>query len=131
GKNILSQPIIPVKDIAGNWASGKAPRLGNNTNPVKEAARGPDNRNRNTRIFGNAFARVDLLDGLWTNSSLGINAGEGSSRGYTPIRPEDSEPSLVNSINESNNYFTSWTVTNTLNLQRTLAEEHNFTLMGG
>src|SRR5690606_12878664 len=81
GKNILSQPVITVYDINGNWASGKSPGLGNNTNPVKEASRGPDNRNRNTRVFGNAFARVDLLDGIWSNSSLGLNAGEGSSRG--------------------------------------------------
>ena len=131
GKNILSQPVIPVYDIGGWWASGKSPGLGNNSNPVKEAARGPDNRSRNTRIFGNAFARVDLIDGLWTNTSLGINAGEGSFRGYTPLRPEDSEPSLVNGINESNNYFTNWTITNTLNLQRTLAEQHNLSLIAG
>lgn len=131
GKNILSQPVIPVYDIAGNWASGKAPGLGNNTNPVREAQLGPDRRNRNTRVFGNVFGRVDLIEGLWTNTSLGINAGEGSSRGWTPIRPEDSEPSLTNGINESNNYFTNWTVTNTLNLQRTFGEQHNLSMLGG
>ena len=131
GKNILSQPVIPVYDVQGNYASGKAPRLGNNTNPVKEAERGPDNRSRNTRIFGNAFARFDVLEGLFANSSIGINAGEGSFRGFSPIYPENSEPTLVNGISESNNYFTNWTFTNTLNLQRTFAEVHNLTLLGG
>ncbi len=131
GKNILSQPIIPVYDIAGNWASGKSPGLGNNTNPVREAQLGPDRPNRNTRIFGNVFGRMDLIEGLWANTSLGLNAGEGSSRGWTPIRPEDSEPSLSNSFNESNNYFTNWTITNTLNLQRTFAQQHNVSVIAG
>jgi TonB-dependent starch-binding outer membrane protein SusC len=131
GKNILSQPVIPVYDVGGNWASGKSPGLGNNSNPVREAQLGPDRRNRNTRVFGNAFARVDLTDAIFTNSSLGINAGEGASRGWTPIRPEDSEPSLVNGINESNNYFTNWTITNTVNLQQTFAEQHNLSLLAG
>lgn len=131
GKNILSQPVIPVRDIAGNFASGKSPGLGNNTNPVKEALRGPDNRSRNTRIFGNAFAAFRVSDALSANTSLGVNAGEGSFRGYTPIYPENSEPSMVNSISERNNYFTSWTLTNTVNFQRAFQERHNVTLLAG
>ncbi|MGH7677137.1 MAG: TonB-dependent receptor plug domain-containing protein, partial [Gemmatimonadaceae bacterium] len=37
GKNILMQPVVPVNDIAGNFASGKAVGLGNQTNPLKSA----------------------------------------------------------------------------------------------
>ncbi len=37
GKNILMQPVVPVYDIGGNFASGKAVTLGNQTNPLKEA----------------------------------------------------------------------------------------------
>ena len=131
GKNILSQPIIPVYDIQGNFASGKAPLLGNNTNPVKEALRGPDNRSRNTRIFGNAFARFGITDALSANTSLGINAGQGAFRGYSPIYPENSEPTMVTSINENQSYFASWTLTNTLNFTESFLGRHNVTLLGG
>lgn len=35
GKNILMQPVVPVHDAGGNFASGKAVGLGNQSNPVK------------------------------------------------------------------------------------------------
>ena len=37
GKNILMQPVVPVRDIGGNFASGKFVGGGNNTNPLKYA----------------------------------------------------------------------------------------------
>lgn len=131
GKNILSQPVIPVRDVAGNFASGKAVGLGNNTNPVKVAENGQNNRNRNNRIFGNAFARYAITDGLTANTSLGINAGEGSWRGYNPIFPENSEPTMVNSIFEGQYHFTTWTWNNTLNFQESFADRHNLSLLVG
>lgn len=131
GKNILSQPIIPVYDIRGNYASGKASGLGNNTNPVKEANRGPENPGRFLRIFGNAFARLNFTDALWWNTSLGINLGGGATQGYNPITPENSEPNLTNSINESTNYFTAFTLTNTLNFQRRFLDRHSVTVLLG
>jgi TonB-linked SusC/RagA family outer membrane protein len=131
GKNILSQPVIPVRDIRGNFASGKSPGLGNSTNPVKEALRGPDNRNRNVRVFGNAFARLGITEALTANTSLGINAGQGAYRGFNPIYPENSEPTMVNGIFEGDNYFTSYTLTNTLNFQESFGDRHNVTLLAG
>jgi TonB-dependent starch-binding outer membrane protein SusC len=131
GKNILSQPVIPVRDIQGNWASGKGTGLGNNSNPVKAAELGPDNRSRNTRIFGNAFARFAFTDALSANTSLGLNTGQGSFRGWSPIWPENSEPTLVNSINENQNFFTSWTLTNTLTFEENFLDRHNVTLLAG
>ena len=50
------QPVVPIYDIAGNFASGKANTLGNNTNPLKVAYEGRNNISRNNRIFGNVFA---------------------------------------------------------------------------
>jgi TonB-linked SusC/RagA family outer membrane protein len=131
GKNILSQPVIPVRDIAGNYASGKGTGLGNNTNPLKLAENGQDNRNRSSRIFGNAFAGFSLTDNLEVRTQLGVDVGEGSSRGFTPIFPENSEPSLVNSIFENNNTFTNWTLNNTLTFRESFAERHNVNLLAG
>ena len=131
GKNILTQPVIPVRDIAGNFASGKATGLGNNTNPVKVAEFGQDNRNLNTRIFGNVFARLAITDDLAANSSFGINTGTGLYWGFNPIFPENSEPSLVNSIFEGQNRFTTFTWNNTLNFQRLFGDLHSLSLLAG
>jgi TonB-linked SusC/RagA family outer membrane protein len=131
GKNILSQPVVPIYDIAGNYASGKAPGLGNNTNPLKVADVAQDNRTRNTRMFGNAFARLDISDNLTVNTNFAFNVGEGNFRGFNAIFPENSEPTLVNSINENNSTFSTLTWTNTLNLSETFGERHNFSLLAG
>ena len=130
GKNILSQPVVPIYDIAGNFASGKAVNLGNNTNPVKDALNGPNNRNTNTRIFGNAFAHLAITDRLTANTSLGINSGGSTFRGYGYPTPENSEPNLNNSINQNMNTFWNYTWNNTLNFQRAFGR-HSVTLLAG
>src|SRR5690606_18588222 len=67
----------------------------------------------------------------WWNTSLGINLGGGATQGYNPITPENSEPNLTNSINESTNYFTAFTLTNTLNFQRRFLDRHSVTVLLG
>ncbi len=130
GKNILSQPVVPVYDINGNFASGKAVNLGNNTNPVKDALNGPNNRNTNTHIFGNAFARLAITDRLMANTSLGINSGGSTFHGYSYPTPENSEPTFNNSINQNMNTFWNYTWTNTLNYQRSFGP-NSITLLAG
>src|SRR3954468_15728507 len=55
GKDILMQPVIPVFDIAGNFAGGRAGGLGNQVNPLKWAFTHKDDVNKNLNVFGNAF----------------------------------------------------------------------------
>jgi TonB-linked SusC/RagA family outer membrane protein len=130
GKNILSQPVIPVYDIAGNFASGKAVGLGNNTNPLKAGWAAKDNVTRNDRIFGNVFAGFQAHERVALRSTFGFNLGRGSFTGFNPIFPENSEPTLINSINENNNTFTDWTWSNTLRYGQQF-DRHNVTLLLG
>ena len=51
------QPVVPIYDIGGNFASGKASGLGNNTNPLKYAWARKDDRNTNDR---NTSTRITL-----------------------------------------------------------------------
>src|SRR5438132_1400448 len=50
GKNIFQQPVVPVYDIAGYFASGKAVGLSNLTNPLKIAFSGQNNINTNGTV---------------------------------------------------------------------------------
>jgi TonB-linked SusC/RagA family outer membrane protein len=130
GKNILMQPVIPVYDINGNFAGGKCCGLGNQFNPLKEAFAARDNENRNTQVFGNIYGGFDITPQINLKSSLGFNFGENAFSGFGPIYPENAEATFINSINENNNRFTDWTLTNTARFFRTNAQ-HNFDLLIG
>jgi TonB-dependent starch-binding outer membrane protein SusC len=131
GKNMMMQPVVPVRDVGGNFASAKATGLGNHTNPLKAAWANKDDVNRNVRMLGNAFARYQLMDGLSIDTRFGFNLGQGTFRGFTPIFPENSEPALVNSIGESTNSFLNWTWSNTLGYQASFGGVHNTSILLG
>lgn len=130
GKNIFMQPVVPIYDIAGNFASGKATGLGNNTNPVKIASSGRYNINTNDRIFGNVFAGLDASRAVTLNTRFGFNIGQNSFKGFTPATPEDREPTNITTMNENYNLFTEWTWSNTLNYLRASAQ-HNLSVLVG
>ena len=130
GKNILMQPVIPVRDIAGNFASGKAVGLGNQSNPLKFAFASKDNVSRNDRIFGNLFAGLDLTPQITVRTRLGFNMGQGSFTGFNPILPENSEPTFTNSINENASRFTDWTWSNTVKYAKQFGS-HNVSVFLG
>jgi TonB-linked SusC/RagA family outer membrane protein len=130
GKNIFQQPVVPVYDIAGNFASGKAVGLSNLTNPLKIASAGQHNISTNDRIFGNVFARMDAGRSLFLNTRFGFNLAQGSFHGFNAATPENSEVTAINSINENYNLFTDWTWSNTLNYSR-IMQQHNLTLLLG
>lgn len=130
GKNILMQPVVPIRDVQGNFASGKAVGLGNNTNPLKAAYDARDNIASNNRVFGNVFAGLALMPTLALRSSLGFSVNQGSSYGYNGITPENSEPNLANNIYDNSSSSNEFTLSNTLNytLQRS---QHGFTALLG
>lgn len=130
GKNIMMQPVIPVYDIKGNFAGGKATSLGNQSNPVKEAFWAKDNVVRNNRAFGNVFAGYTPIDALNIRSSLGFNVGLGSYSGYSPPFPEAAEATFTNGINENTNQFTEWTWSNTARYTRAFGS-HNLSWLVG
>jgi len=130
GKNILMQPVVPVYDIGGNFASGKAVGLGNNSNPLKTAWAGRFNRFVGDRVVGNAYAALDIVPNLAFRTRFAFNLGQGSFKGFDEITPEDAEPTTVNSFNENSSRSTDWTFTNTLNYVWT-SGRHNLAALVG
>ncbi|CAN5321544.1 hypothetical protein BH09GEM1_BH09GEM1_33190 [soil metagenome] len=118
GKNILSQPVVAIYDAQGNFASGKAVGLGNNTNPLKVAYEARNNISANNRVFGNVFSGLTVNPYIALRSSLGFSAYQGTFSGFNPITPENAEASFSNSINESQNSALDWTWSNTAKFNR-------------
>jgi TonB-dependent starch-binding outer membrane protein SusC len=130
GKNILSQPVVPVYDVAGNFASGKATGLGNNTNPLKAAWAARDNINRWNRVFGNIFGAYDVAAPITLRTQLGFNYGQGGTNGFNYPNPENSEPTFSNSIFENSTRSTDWTWSNTARYGQQFGP-HNVSLLLG
>src|SRR6058998_1478797 len=130
GKNIMQQPVVPVYDINGYFASGKAVGLSNLTNPLKIADAHQHDISTNDRIFGNVFAGFDAAHDLSLKTRLGFNLGQNSFHGFSPTTPENSEVTDVNGINENYNLFTEWTWSNTLNYTHTI-NQHNLAVLLG
>ena len=130
GKNILMQPVVPVYDIGGNFASGKFVGGGNNTNPLKYAYSHRFDKSVNDHIIGNAFAGLDLMRNLAFKTRFSFNLFQGSFKGFTPITPENSEPSMITAINQNENRSTDWTVSNTFNYTW-VTTSHNLAVLVG
>ena len=130
GKNILMQPVIPVYDIAGNFAGGKSNTLGNQVNPVKFAFMHKDDIGKNLNLFGNVFGGLEVTPALSLRTRLGFSTGQNSFAGYSPPNPEVAEATFSNAINENNNQFLDWTWSNTGRFVKALGS-HNFDVLVG
>jgi len=128
GKNILMQPVVPVYDIGGHFASEKS--IANQSNPLAYAWNHKDDRNTNGRIFGNVFGGLDLTRRVTAKTRFGFNVGQGTVRVFTPTTPENKEPVTASQINQDFSSFVEWTWSNTLNYVTTF-DRHNVALLLG
>jgi TonB-linked SusC/RagA family outer membrane protein len=64
-------PIIPVYDIAGNFAGTKSAGLGNASNPVAIRSRSKVNSGNDWQMAGNVFAEVDFLKHFTARTQFG------------------------------------------------------------
>ncbi|WP_168193941.1 TonB-dependent receptor [Pontibacter sp. SGAir0037] len=124
-------PYLPVYDINGGFAGNGVGESGNGSSPVANLYRGKDNQNNGFKIFGNAFAEVDILDGLTARSSFGIDYNNNYNNNYVAITYERSENQTEDSFTENYGYLNTWTWTNTLNYNKTLGENHNIKVLAG
>ena len=131
GKNIMLQPVIPVRDILGNFAGPKATTLGNSTNPVKVAYDNRDNISRNSRVFGNVFGGFAARPDLNLKSSLGFNVGQGQASYYSGPSPEVAEATFSNGLSDNENTFLEWTWSNTATFNHKFWDKHSVTWLVG
>lgn len=117
-------PLLPVYDIAGNFAGSRGLNLGNNSNPVATLYREQDNRYNSLRVFGNAYVEADIMSGLTVRSSLGIDANGDRAKYLGRANPEYIEGSFNNGLTDQNRYFYQWVWTNTLSYSKTFNTVH-------
>jgi TonB-linked SusC/RagA family outer membrane protein len=126
------QPIVSVHDVSGvNFGGTRGTDLDNSRNPVGDLWRNKDNVQKEVRLFGNAYAEVDILENLTAKTSFGIDYNIYNYRNYTIRDIESAEARGSNSLQATNNYEWTWTWYNTLAYNFTLADIHRVNLLVG
>lgn len=124
-------PLLPVYDIAGNFAGSRGANLGNNSSPFAVLSRDQDDRNYNLRAFGNVYAEIDLFQDFTFKTSLGIDANTGRSKNIGRPQPEYVEGNFINSLNVGQSYDYEWTWSNTVSYNKDFGTEHTFSALAG
>lgn len=118
------QPIVPMYDVAGNYAGTLGSNLGNASNPKANLDRGQDNGYRDFRVFGNTYAELDLIPGLTARTTFGLDLTMAAGRYFGVPSPEVSEPGRTYSVSKDQQYRYQWTWTNQLRYNRTFGTDH-------
>ena len=126
------QPIVPVYDVSGQVFGGtRGTDLDNSRNPVADLWRNKDNIQKELRLFGNAYAEVDITKNLTAKTSFGLDYTGFNFRNYTIRDIESAESRGSNSLQTINNYEWTWTWFNTLTYTATLNDIHKFNFLIG
>lgn len=119
-------PIIPLRDVGGNFAgSGVGGGVGNSPNPIAQAFRNKDNHDLTFRAFGNAFVEIEPIKNLKLRTNLGVDLNSFNSSNFTPFGPEG-ETAVVNTLTEFNLFERVFTWYNTATYKYVLNEKHVF-----
>jgi len=124
------QPIIPVYDIAGNFAGARGPTLGDAKNPLALLYRGKDNYTWENATFGNVYAETEIK-GIKLRTSFGSNLTNYNSQIISYPAMEDAVSIPTNGYSATQGYGIQWTWTNTLNYHHVFNDVHLFNLLLG
>ena len=123
--------IIPIHDIAGNYAGTISLGTGNASNPVAIQQRQANNINQDYHAVGNAFADVDFLRHFTAHTSIGGTVDYTFNNAFASTPYENAENNTA-----ANLYQETWALNNSFIWTNTLkyANEwgkHNVSVLGG
>ncbi len=114
-------PLIPVRDIAGNFAGSGVGGLGNGNNPIAIAERNRDNDILTFRALGNFYGELDFLKDFTLKSNLGFDLESVNTTDFDPAAFEGEAPTN-NLLTEASSFNRTYTWFNTLTYTKTFGE---------
>ncbi|TWR26746.1 TonB-dependent receptor [Mucilaginibacter achroorhodeus] len=127
---LRQQPIIPVYDIAGNYAGSYGSGLGDANNPVAIQQRSKVNSDVGYRLFGNIYAEADFLNSFTFRTSFGGDIANGNSHYFNYPTYENKENTQTNSYGEDSYSNWNYTWTNTLSFHKEI-RKHDIKVVAG
>lgn len=125
------QPIIPVYDVQGNYASSFGSGLGNAKNPVAIQDRTRNNSGLSNALIGNMWAEADIAKDFVFRSSFGGTLYSYNSHSFSYPEWENAENTTTNAYSESAGSGYNWTWTNTLTYEHNFNDLHNLKVLVG
>jgi len=123
-------PIIPVRTVDGQGWGGPVGGMNDRQNPARLLEYNKDNGYKYLRLFGNAYADLEIIKNLHLRSSFGIDYGYYNKRslqrsyvsGY--LKNDQTSVTIDQSVSDK------WTWTNTAQYNFSLGK-HNVNLLAG
>jgi TonB-dependent starch-binding outer membrane protein SusC len=132
-------PLVPVyaADESGNFAYREAGLSSNIKNPLAQIEYN-NNYRKTTSLFGNAFVRATIIQGLTAESRIGLSYSPSEYRKFEPVHtigaedsPSASQSKPINQYDNNTSSNFSWQWQNYLTYNITIAEKNNITAVAG
>ncbi len=122
-------PMIPVKDIAGNYA-GTRNIIGNSKNPIWLLDKNQNDISRQFNGSGNIYVKAKIIPGLSVKTLFGANYYSYHSKDIDYVEKAHAERGTYDYLYEYANFSMQWNWTNTVEYNKAIGE-HNFSFIFG
>jgi len=123
-------PIIPVRTVDGLGWGGPVGGMNDRQNPARLLEYNKDNGYKYLRIFGNAYADLELIKNLHVRSSFGIDYGYYNKRSLQRSYVSGYLQNNQTSVTIDQSVSDKWTWTNTAQYNFSLGK-HNVNMLAG
>lgn len=129
---IETSPLIPVRDIAGNYAGGVVGGgLNDGPNPVANNFRERKDKRTTLNVTGNVFVEIKPANNLTFKSLLGYNMNWYSNHDPRFADLENTNGTAGHTLTETRGDNLTWNFTNTLNYTKTFNDVHKLDVLLG
>jgi TonB-linked SusC/RagA family outer membrane protein len=129
---VETSPLIPIYDIAGNYAGGVVGgNLNDGPNPVGALFRERKDLRKTLNLVGNFHLEITPMKDLKVKSLFGYNMNWFSNHNPNFGDPENTNGSAINTLNESRSNSLSWNFSNTISYSKTIADVHSLDVLVG
>lgn len=126
---LVQQPVVPVHTVNGGWG-GPAPGMTDRQNPVRLIEDNKQNKSQFVRLFGNAYADLEIIPRLHFRSSFGIDYNGTFQRVLRKSYTSGFLSDKTNQVNTSQDYNGNWVWQNTLSYNVALKKHRVDFLLG-
>ncbi|HEU4553525.1 MAG TPA: TonB-dependent receptor [Chitinophaga sp.] len=126
---LVQQPVVPVHTVDGGWG-GPAPGMTDRQNPVRLIEDNRQNKSNFYRLFGNAYADLEIIPNLHLKSSYGIDFSGTYQRTLRKSYTSGFLSDKTNFSQTSQDYNGNWVWQNTLTYDLQRQKHHVDFLLG-
>ncbi|MGQ1785215.1 TonB-dependent receptor [Saccharicrinis sp. GN24d3] len=129
-RTYMASPLVPIRDVAGNYAGSVVGDIGVWQNPLADLDRNSDDKIKDYSVTGNFYVELQPIKDLKYKSLLGYDV-----QLTNVFNPRFPEPEFIQGVDmttlsESSRNNTLWNWTNTLTYEKTIGA-HSFDVLLG